>query len=296
MSLNPADVFQEPGPLLPLREAEIRRDFAIQIEAAIRAKPMYPHFRLNAGHVATILHVPIFALKKGGYLSLQDSGGKPNDVDTLLARLKGTLDLVDHFLRPGPEDNKAADNGRTEPSLTSHNPDTPRKRRKQLPAPHTPTTKTHQSSDLSSPRARKGTRKGSNKSDDLDAEYQPTGKTRNKTQSRNCRIRDNSACVLMGTSDPQVCHIVPFSSNNNYENLRKTSAVFAHAKAFLGEEWMRQFEPLIQNARILASSDKAWNMICLNIQMHTWWAKARFGFKCLGYDNPPEGGESVVTL
>ncbi|RSL69183.1 hypothetical protein CEP54_002459 [Fusarium duplospermum] len=287
--------FQDPTPLLPFREAEIRREFAIQIEAAIRAHPMYPDFRLNAGHVATILHVPISALEQGGYLSLQDSVGEPNSVDALVARLTGTLDLVHHYLKPSPEDNKAADNGRTELSLTPRTPHTPRKRQKQSPASHTPSKRSYQPSNLSSPRPRKGTRKGSKKSDDPDADYQPKSKGRNQAQAKNCRTRDKSACVLMGTSDPQVCHIVPFSWNNNYENLRKTSAVFIHAEAFLGKGWLRQFDPLIRNVQNLASSDKTWNMICLNIQMQTWWGEARFGLKCLDI-RPTAEGESVVTF
>ncbi|RSM14632.1 hypothetical protein CEP52_001163 [Fusarium oligoseptatum] len=239
MSLNPADDFQEPGPLLPLREAEIRRDFAIQLEAAIRANPIYSDFRLNAVQVATILYVPLCTFRLGGYLSLQDSGGQPNNEGTLRARLIAMLEPVDHFLSPGSEDDEAADDEQPEPSSTP--------------------------------------------------------KKRNKTQSKNCRIRDKAACVLMGTNDPHVCHIIPFSWNNSYENLEKTSGVFFHAEAFLSRVWMKQFGGSIQNPRVLASSDKTWNMICLNMQMHAYWREARFGLECLGY-RPGAEGESVVTL
>ncbi|RSM20087.1 hypothetical protein CDV31_001166 [Fusarium ambrosium] len=174
MSLNPADDFQEPGPLLPLREAEIRRDFAIQLEAAIRANPIYSDFRLNAVQVATILYVPLCTFRLGGYLSLQDSGGQPNNKGTLRVRLVTMLDLVDHFLGPGPEENEAADDGFPEP------------------------------------------------------------KRRNETQPKNFLVRDKAACVLMGTNSPHVCHIIPFSWNNSFENLEETRDVFAHAEAFLG--------------------------------------------------------------
>ncbi|RSL64831.1 hypothetical protein CEP53_003923 [Fusarium sp. AF-6] len=83
--------------------------------------------------------------------------------------------------------------------------------------------------------------------------------------------------------------------SKDFENLEETRDVFAHAEAFLGSEWMTRFEPFIQDAQTLASSDKAWNMICLNIQMQAWWRKARFGLKCLGY-RPSAEDESVVTL
>ena len=32
----------------------------------------------------------------------------------------------------------------------------------------------------------------------------------------------------------------------------------------------------------LGVSDKLWNMVSLNPQLHVWWGKAYFGFKCLG--------------
>jgi hypothetical protein len=98
----------------------------------------------------------------------------------------------------------------------------------------------------------------------------------------------------MRTNDPHVCHIIPFSWNNSYQNLGKTRDVFMYAEAFLGRAWMTEFEPLIQDFQNLGSSDKIWNMICLNIQMHAWWSKARFGLKCLGF-RPTTKGESVVT-
>jgi len=32
----------------------------------------------------------------------------------------------------------------------------------------------------------------------------------------------------------------------------------------------------------LGCSDRTWNMISMNKQMHDWWSNARFGLKCLG--------------
>ncbi|KAJ4227212.1 hypothetical protein NW759_004582 [Fusarium solani] len=279
-SLEADQPFQEPATMLPSHEAEIRRDFAIKLEAAIRAKPVFADFRLNAAQLATILSVPLFTLQPGGYLAPQDSGGQPNNEGTLRGRLIKILDLVDHFLRPSPEDNKASDNRLPESSPTPRNPSnhsTPRKKLKT-------------SSNLSST----GSRKGSNKHDQPDAEYQPKPKNRSNTQPRDCRARDDDACVLMRTNDPHVCHIIPFSWNNSYQNLGKTRDVFMYAEAFLGRAWMTEFEPLIQDFQNLGSSDKIWNMICLNIQMHAWWSKARFGLKCIGF-RPTTKGESVVT-
>lgn len=43
-------------------------------------------------------------------------------------------------------------------------------------------------------------------------------------------------------------------------------------------------------------SDKDWNMICLNSQVHDWWAKAYFGLKCLGVSTTDTDGMSRLQI
>lgn len=49
---------------------------------------------------------------------------------------------------------------------------------------------------------------------------------------------------------------------------------------------------LVTGGRPVAT-DKAWNMLCLNPQLHRWWGEARFGLKCLGVTPTPTGGATV---
>jgi hypothetical protein len=43
-------------------------------------------------------------------------------------------------------------------------------------------------------------------------------------------------------------------------------------------------------------SDKLWNVISLNPQMHVWWGKAYFGFKYLGILPSETDGESLISV
>ncbi len=43
----------------------------------------------------------------------------------------------------------------------------------------------------------------------------------------------------------------------------------------------------------LGCSDRAWNQLCLNTQMHRWWSKALWGFKCLGIEDTSVGIEGT---
>ncbi|KAH7249197.1 hypothetical protein B0J15DRAFT_467749 [Fusarium solani] len=72
------------------------------IESEIRANPRTANFKLNAVQVATILSVPLSALRPGGYLSSRVLSGEVHQ------RLVGLPSLVKHFLKQlvpfkGPE-------------------------------------------------------------------------------------------------------------------------------------------------------------------------------------------------
>ncbi|RSM14650.1 hypothetical protein CEP52_001322 [Fusarium oligoseptatum] len=282
MSLNPGDnesrikkslkanpPFEEPKTLLPVEEAKIRRDFAIKLEAEIRTNPFWADFRLNAVQVATILYVPISTLMPGGYLSLRDSGGQLNSDGDLFRRLDGIRLLVKHFFRPN-QDKELLDNDALSELFRSLR--TPRSKRTQSPA------------SLPSSKKSKRSSKTRQKRDDPDAEYLPKEEGRDKDERDKCFERDGKACVLMRTVDPHVCHIIPFSWNNKELNIRNTALVFEHAAAFLGRDWKRKYQTHLQNPGCPGGSDKAWNMICLNLQLHHWWGKARLGFKYLEYE------------
>ncbi|RSL58311.1 hypothetical protein CEP53_006210 [Fusarium sp. AF-6] len=229
-SLKANPPFEEPKTLLPVHEAEIRRDFAIKLEAEIRTNPLRADFRLNAVQVATILYVPISTLMAGGYLSLRDSGGQLNSDGDLFRRPDGIRLLVKHFLRPNQDKELLDNDALSELFRTPRSLRTPRSKRTQSPA--------------SLPSSKKSKRSS-------------------KTQL----------------------------------NIRNTALVFEHATAFLGRDWKRKYQTYLQNPGCPGGSDKAWNMICPNLQLHHWWGKARLGFKYLGIRSLTDTSNmSVVTI
>ncbi|RTE73878.1 hypothetical protein BHE90_011693 [Fusarium euwallaceae] len=199
-SLKANPPFEEPKTLLPVEEAEIRRDFAIKLEAEIRTNPLRANFRLNAVQVATILYVPISTLMPGGYLV---SGGQLNSAEDLFRRLDGIRLLVKHFLRPNQDKELLDNDALSELFRTPRSLRTPRSKRTQSPA------------SLPSSKKSKRSSKTRQKRDDPDAEYLPKEEEgRDKDERDKCFERDGKACVLMRTVDPHVCHIIPFSWNN----------------------------------------------------------------------------------
>lgn len=95
---------------------------------------------------------------------------------------------------------------------------------------------------------------------------------------RQCKARDKFTCILLGTADPDVCHIVPFAFNSNRDNLHEAGILASHYTLLMGKGLT--YTNLI--AERLGCSDRSWNMISMNKQMHKWWANAHFALKCLG--------------
>lgn len=98
----------------------------------------------------------------------------------------------------------------------------------------------------------------------------------------------------MGTLNPEVCHIIPFSANSSAERRHMLEDTYNVLESVVGDR-----------ATLLlgqpGSSDRSWNMICLNRQLHAWWGRGYFAFKCLGVTPVEVGGgdsglPSIVEL
>ncbi|KAK1759902.1 hypothetical protein QBC47DRAFT_438186 [Echria macrotheca] len=113
---------------------------------------------------------------------------------------------------------------------------------------------------------------------------------RNPSVAARRKALDNNKCLLLGTPDPEACHIIPFSSCNNPSNLntfRDGLAALAVADLLdVSEDPEASLADLYQNgangANGLGTSDKVWNTISLHPEVCEWWRRAYFGFRCLG--------------
>lgn len=115
-----------------------------------------------------------------------------------------------------------------------------------------------------------------------DTTFSPDDGKRNRDTVKRCKERDGHVCVLTGTSDPEVCHIVPFSWNDGRANILKTQCVFGASEMLMGTNWADEWDNFLANLEAPGGSDRVWNTICISPILHRWWAQAYFGLKCLG--------------
>lgn len=108
------------------------------------------------------------------------------------------------------------------------------------------------------------------------------------------RELDGGRCLITGTANPDVCHIIPRATCARQKLQAQFALHFDKASTLV---WDGETDNL--NAWFTAGlgvSDKAWNMISLNTQLHRWWGKAYFGFRCQGILPGPNDIQQLIRL
>ncbi|EEU40444.1 uncharacterized protein NECHADRAFT_76719 [Fusarium vanettenii 77-13-4] len=259
-------------------EVAIRTKYALKIQNDIqRQVPGAKDFRLNNVHLAMFASAPLSILQPDGMLG----GAMP--IDMVHHYLEIFPPLVKHFLARWSD--KAYNK-----HLTSR-PNTPAVPSKTLKA-------TRGSARESSAKALEKIREQFQQlelegpeEDEIEDEEDDIAdmtfaldekKGRNSSAISGCKKRDSNKCVLTSASDPEVCHIVPFSWNSTRANIKKTQCVYSASAILMGVDWTSDNLILLANPDAPGGSDHVWNTICMNPLLHKWWAQAFFGLKCLG--------------
>ncbi|KPM44455.1 hypothetical protein AK830_g2138 [Neonectria ditissima] len=251
--------YEPPRQIIAIHEAEIRSSFAKNIQQKIRI--VKSDFTLSAHDFAFIMTVPLSELQPGGSLSAS------NAAHTLQSVLSRAYDLTGHFLQCLPETQKTkiATSNRTPSSLPL--PAVRRSPRETARVDYREEPDDFDERGPTEPRS--------------DYDVGPVG--RRTSEKDKCRMRDGNVCVVTGTQNPEVCHIVPFKWNDTQQAIRITDYVlFPTAVVLMGVQWSDENTSLLRNPAQQGSSDKVWNMLCLNCQLHFWWPKCFFAFRCLG--------------
>ncbi|MBE3041260.1 HNH endonuclease [Candidatus Bathyarchaeota archaeon] len=107
--------------------------------------------------------------------------------------------------------------------------------------------------------------------------------------------RDGFVCVATKSVEPDVCHYWPFTINDTTTHRYNLRDVLLENIVMLKEDMKKSLATLFapQNDELGASdefgvSDKAWNMVSLNTQLHRYWGKAYFGLKWFDVVDHPE--------
>ena len=111
------------------------------------------------------------------------------------------------------------------------------------------------------------------------------------------RELDGDRCVITGTANPEVCHIVPFSANaTNTARVRWRNCMLATSRLRLLESV--EFPNLASSfASAVGISDRPWNCLCLSPQLHDWWERGYFGLRYIGQAPPfPHGKNDIAYL
>ncbi|KAK5663268.1 hypothetical protein OQA88_3695 [Cercophora sp. LCS_1] len=125
-----------------------------------------------------------------------------------------------------------------------------------------------------------------------------------EAEEKKRRLRlDAERCIILGTSDPVVHHIVPTDINLNPTNLKPG---FVRGLLFDGIRFSgRTTDGLVKQTQEYANLftsgahvyDKRWNMVSLHPLICEWWTKGYFGLECLGVLPLREGQpEGIATI
>ncbi|KAG5808246.1 hypothetical protein H9Q74_005881 [Fusarium xylarioides] len=270
--------FIEPDPLVSLFESSRRFEYTKQLTATIQSdyEYLFPDFRLDLYHVATILTIPPATLSRPVGLSIEPCliDGRPyggNNHHEILEKLEEIPPFCRHYMM----NLGAAD---VAPELQ------PYALRDNEPQP------TYSDVD----------------SGDMNVDFEkllrrhartiPTleDHLRDEAEAVKCRARDGNICVVTGKPNPKTYHILPFTCNDTVNHNNNTAYVRGGAAYLLHKSMLSQ-APYVSNPRALGGSDKAWNQLCLDLELYSWWAKGYCAFKFMGSQDIGEGME-MVTL
>ena len=126
----------------------------------------------------------------------------------------------------------------------------------------------------------------------------PTGQLNPEEKEKSARWElDGGRCVITDIANPDVCHILPLATCARQEIQAQFKLYFDQSSMLLWDDEDDETDNL--NAWFITGlgvSDKAWNMISLNTQLHRWWGKAYFGFRCQGILPGPTDKQQLIRL
>ncbi|KAK1761400.1 hypothetical protein QBC47DRAFT_397370 [Echria macrotheca] len=104
-----------------------------------------------------------------------------------------------------------------------------------------------------------------------------------------CLYRENNVCLFTGMIHPKACHIIPFRFNSTSANTERLRASIFGAGLFGNRDW----DSLLTRGR--RASDRAWNMLAMNMNLEAFWKSGCWAVKCLGISLVPSSPDVRLT-
>ncbi|KAI1025147.1 hypothetical protein LB504_009841 [Fusarium proliferatum] len=257
MELSPHGAFMAPGHLLCVDELDKRHEIAIQLESYIKRDVF--GFRLRAEDVSTILTAPIEHFEPGQAFSVHRF--EHNGVTyypTLAYYMKRWVTQI----------------SRSSPELQDH-----------VPArSETPGFDSDSGPDMSF----------SWDTPVFGTNLKLDDRVRDREEEAKYLDRDGKTCVVLGTANPMVSHIIPYTWNDTKEHNNMTGDIKVRARGLFRAN-LSGAARYVCNPQQLGGTNKVWNMMCLHPELHKLWAKGYCAFKYIRTENSNEN-ESKVTL
>ncbi|XEU94955.1 hypothetical protein FSHL1_000239 [Fusarium sambucinum] len=296
----PRPDYERPITLLPADEVEQRRDFAIMLQEKLNEANPEREVQLTSVHLAALLTMPKENLEHLREFLIWISHTSMTD---MFGELPG---LVTRFVSPAtiapppPSAPPALE-------LIGNVGKTQATQRAGSSRPSNASKKKRNKTEIKR-LSKKGTTTSqrTSRASDPDAGFLPTRKDGTPLSMINsvsdekalCRQRDGDRCIFMQTADGEVAHIIPQSWNSNIDNTERTRQFFEAARLFMSPEQYKRCEKLLvpTSAIGIGTSDKAWNMLYLERQLHRCLDSTNVGFKCLRVTDHPDGKTATVTI
>jgi hypothetical protein len=111
-----------------------------------------------------------------------------------------------------------------------------------------------------------------------------------------CRTRDENVCVVTGKSgpEPELFWLIPSTWNDTVAHNDATGRVSLAGTALVPAELLHLKHPVCNTHR-LGGTHEAWNMLCVDPELHKYLKDGRGAFKYVDSENLP-GGSVKVTL
>jgi hypothetical protein len=137
-----------------------------------------------------------------------------------------------------------------------------------------------------------------------DPDYESDLVSGGSAEKLRCRKRYLFQCIFIGSGFGEVAHTTPFSWNKDQQAIRATRRSLRACQVFFDESRKKELYHLLANLAEPGSSNKYWNMLYVNDQIHSYSGRACFGLQCLGVEphqeskkaKDPQGSEEEEQL